>query len=111
MSKYITKCLYSYLIVRPESTLPGVRSRWSRSRSRSSHTSVARASQHEGVSIGGKSNKQLLSRSTIALPVVHSIVLKEWEFKIYRLTLANLDLAKKQSMLFYGSGIEQHLPY
>lgn len=68
------------LIVGPEASLTGERSSSSGSTGRSSHSCV-RGSQAEGVAVGGETNQQLLSWGTIALPVVHSIVLHMREYR------------------------------
>ncbi len=68
------------LIVGPEASLTGERSSRAGSTGRSSHSCI-RGSQAEGVAIGGETNQQLLSWGTIALPVVHSIVLHMSECK------------------------------
>lgn len=70
----------TYLIVGPEASLTSERSSRSRSAGGSSHSCV-RGSQTEGVAIGGETNQQLLSWGTIALPVVHSIVLCMREYR------------------------------
>ncbi len=66
------------LIVGHEASLTGERSSRSRSTSRSSHSCVG-GSQAEVVAVGWETNQQLLSGGTIALPVVHSVVLLKKE--------------------------------
>lgn len=68
------------LIVGHDASLTSEGSSRSRTTGGSSHSSI-RGSQAEVVAIGGKTNQQLLSWGTTALPVVHSIVLHMTEYK------------------------------
>ena len=62
------------LIVGPEASLTGESPSRSGSTGGSAHSSV-RGSQTESVTVGGETNQQLLSGGTVALPVVHGVVL------------------------------------
>lgn len=64
----------SHLVVGPEARLTGIGSSRPRSTGRSPHSCVG-GGQAEGVAIGGETNQQLFSWGTVALPVVHSIIL------------------------------------
>ena len=70
----------SNLIVGPEASLTGERSSSSGSTGGSTDSCVG-GSQAEGVAIGGETNQQLLSWGTIALPVVHGIVLHTSDYR------------------------------
>ena len=65
----------THLIVGPESSLPGEGSGGSGSVGGSANTVVGGTGQFEGVAVGGETNQQLLSGGTLALPVVHGVVL------------------------------------
>lgn len=65
-----------YLIVGPESSLPGVGPSRTSARSGGKKASVGGIAQNESVSIGRESNDELLSGGTIVFPVVHDIVLQ-----------------------------------
>lgn len=66
---------HTYLVVSQQPSLLCVRSSRPRSRCWCPKSCVRWVLQDEVMSIGGESNKELLSRGTIALPVVHSVIL------------------------------------
>lgn len=83
------------LIVGQRASLTGVRPSRSGSTGRSSHSCV-RGRQVEVVAVGGETNQQLLSWGTIALPVVHSVVLHMNEYRPGQCLFPNLIIISLQ---------------
>ena len=83
-----------HLIVGPESSLAGEGSGRSRSTGGGSHGGVG-GGQFEGVAIGGESNQQLLGGDTVALPVVHGIVLRKTESYQIHILILTLRLGQR----------------
>lgn len=68
----------AYLIVGPETRLPGVGPSRARASDRSPNSMVGGVAQDVGVSVGWESNYELLSWGPVVLPVVHDIIL-QWQ--------------------------------